>query len=185
MGPLNYFVAGATPLLDKYGVYGLLYDMTVPITPKSVAVDAIRKAPYPQPSAALPALPIPFLNATSFVGHPSPINSPCLEYLGVNQTFLYLVRTAVQTIRSLRVTILAATITAGLPLEVSISSLPSIAAPINVTTAAGNYFPPGPFINTTAALFTNALHPGQVIAIQLRNLVDHGYSIGGLILEVV
>jgi hypothetical protein len=65
IGPLNWFVAGATTLYNQYGrryfeiargyigvsrcishclagTYGMLYDMSVPVSVKSAAVDAVR-----------------------------------------------------------------------------------------------------------------------------------------------
>lgn len=181
VGPLNYFVAGATPLLDKYGVYGLLYDMTVPATAKSRAVDAVRLAPRPPPAAELPVLPCPFLNATDYAGHPLPPHGgPCLEYMGVNATFLYLVRAGARG-GDLRITVMASAVK-ELPVEVSLTSMPGSAAAVNVTTAAGSW---GVFAATTTATFPGAVQPGDVLAIRLRNLVDHGYSISSLALEVM
>lgn len=58
MGPLNYFVAGATNLINQYGVYGILYDMRVPVSYKTLAVDAVRKAlPPPTPTEFIRAPP--------------------------------------------------------------------------------------------------------------------------------
>ena len=62
MGPLNYFVAGATNLINQYGVYGILYDMRVPVSYKTLAVDAVRKA-LPQPT------PTEFIRAPPFVAN--------------------------------------------------------------------------------------------------------------------
>ena len=46
VGPLNYFVAGATNLIDSFGVYGILFDMRLPgASYKLKAVDAVRAAP--------------------------------------------------------------------------------------------------------------------------------------------
>jgi hypothetical protein len=194
-GPLNYFVAGATPLLDKYGVYGLLYDMSVQSTPKSRAVDAVRAAPRPPPSSALPAPPLAFLNATKYAGYPLPERNPFLRYLELNATFLYLVRspyTSTPTAAAfalsngggptgLRVTVLAQSAEA-LPIEVALG--PNKAVTVMTTPSANG----GTFLNCTAAEFPGALLPGTVIAVRLKALVGRPmapyYNIQGMALEL-
>ena len=182
-GPLNYFVAGATPLLDKYGVYGLLYDMQVQVTAKSRAVDNVRAAPRPPPAAALPAPPLQFYNATLYAGHSLPLLNPFLRYLSLNDTFYYLVRSSAAAGAGgpvgLRVTLLAQS-TGALPIEVALG--PSAA--ITVTTSASAGMGWG---NCTPAEFPGALPAGGVVAVRLRVL--HGrpqsgyYNIAGFALE--
>ena len=46
-GPLNYFVAGATNLIDQYGCYGILQDMRVQDSYKAKGVDDVRLKPRP------------------------------------------------------------------------------------------------------------------------------------------
>ena len=180
-GPLNYFVAGATPLLDRYGVYGLLYDMQVQSTPKSRAVDSVRAAPRPPPAAALPAPPLAFYNATLYAGSPVPNLNPFLRYLSVNDTFFYLVRSsgAAGAAAGLRVTVLAQS-TQALPIEVALG--PSTAVAVTTSASAS-----GAWANCTPAEFPGALPAGGVVAVRIRAL--HGrpqpgyYNIAGFALE--
>lgn len=184
-GPLNYFVAGATPLLDKFGVYGLLFDMAVPSTPKSRAVDAVRALPRPPPAAQLPAPPLAFYNATLYAGHPLPILNPYLRYLSTNDTFYFLVRSAraggagAPPPAGLRVTVLAQS-TEALPLEVALG--PGSAVTVTTTASAS-----GAWANCTPAEFAGALPAGGVVGLRLKVL--HGrplpgyYNIAGFALE--
>lgn len=55
MGPLNYFVAGATNLIDQYGCYGILQDMRLQDSFKIKGVDAVRVKPRPQ-SPSIPTV---------------------------------------------------------------------------------------------------------------------------------
>ena len=183
MGPLNYFVAGATPLLDRYGVYGLLYDMAVQSTPKSRAVDSVRAAPLPPPAAALPAPPLAFYNATNYAGYSLPQLNPYLRYLGQNDTFYYLVRSSSSAAggqaAGLRVTVLAQS-SLALPIEVALG--PSSAVAVTTTASASLQW-----VNCTPAEFPAALPAGGVVAVRLRVL--HGrpqqgwYNIAGFALE--
>lgn len=192
-GPLNYFVAGATPLLDKFGVYGLLYDMSVQSTPKSRAVDGVRVAPRPPPSPSLPAPPLTFLNATKYAGYSLPERNPFLRYLELNATFLYLVRSPYTTTTSgggggavgapptgLRVTVLAGS-TQALPIEVALG--PDRAVSVMTTPSTS-----GAFLNCTPAEFPGALLPGTVVAVRLKALVGRPmapyYNIAGMALEL-
>jgi hypothetical protein len=183
-GPLSFFVAGATPLLDKYGVYGILYDMQVPSTPKSRAVDAVRALPRPPPAAQLPAPPLAFYNATLYAGYPLPMRDPYLRYLSANETFYYLVRSAraggaAGPPAGLRVTVLAQS-TEALPLEVALG--PGSAVTVTTTASAS-----GAWANCTPAEFPGALPAGGVVGLRLRVL--HGrplpgyYNIAGFALE--
>jgi hypothetical protein len=182
IGPLNYFVAGATPLLDRYSVYGLLYDMRVPSTAKSRAVDSVRGAPRPPPAAALPAPPLAFLNATEYAGYTLPQRDPFLRYLSVNDTFFYLVRSSSSSpggaARGLRVTVLAQSAEA-LPMEVAVG----LGAAVSVLTAANGTG----WHNCTPADFAGALLPGSVVAVRVRASVGRPaqqyYTIAGMALE--
>jgi hypothetical protein len=180
-GPLNYFVAGATPLLDKYGVYGLLYDMSVQSTPKSRAVDAVRAAPRPPPAASLPAPPLAFLNATKYAGYSLPERDPFLRYLQLNATFLYLIRSPSTAggPTGLRITVSAQS-SEALPIEVALG--PGRA--VTVLTAANSTG----FFNCTPAEFEGGLQPGSVVAVRLTALVGRPmapyYNIAGMALEL-
>jgi hypothetical protein len=95
MGPLNYFVAGATNLIDQDGVYGILFDMRLQNESyKLKAVDAVRAAPR----AATPADAIPFPPFTAncsadSIGSARPIPPPYFcAYFGANRTFDFFVQ---------------------------------------------------------------------------------------------
>jgi len=96
MGPLNYFVAGATPLIDQWGVYGILYDMRVQDGPKAKGVDAIRVLPRPTtPTSAIPELPFTANCTRDRVGAPYPVQAPgYCAYFGANETFDFFLQTA-------------------------------------------------------------------------------------------
>ena len=89
MGPLNYFVAGATPLIDQWGVYGILFDMRVQDGPKARGVDAIRVLPRPStPTSAIPQVPFTANCTRDRVGAPFPVQPPYYcAYFGANETF--------------------------------------------------------------------------------------------------
>jgi hypothetical protein len=180
MGPLTYFVAGATPLLDKYGVYGILYDMAVQDTAKTRAVDKVRQAPRPPPFVALPALPGLVINATQYVNHRVPDVDPCLRYLGVNSTFFYLARTpaSLPDQATLRVSV-STSGSLALPLEVSIGA--TTTATSNVATqATGDW---DKFLPSSVVEFP-LTQPDSVIVIRLRVLVERGYNIASLVLDI-
>lgn len=98
MGPLNYFVAGASNLIDQWGVYGILFDMRLPeASYKLKAVDAVRAAPR----AATPAVNgiklVPFVANCSAdaVGADLPVRPPYhCDYFGANATFDFFLQTA-------------------------------------------------------------------------------------------
>jgi hypothetical protein len=62
MGPLNYFVAGATNLIDQYGSYGILQDMRMQDSNKAKGVDAVRLKPLPKTPTGKHGIPsVPFV----------------------------------------------------------------------------------------------------------------------------
>lgn len=96
MGPLNYFVAGATNLIDQYGVYGILFDMRLPnASYKLAAVDAIRAASRPAtPTDAIKLVPFTANCSADRVGGPRPIQPPYhCDYFGANTTFDFFLQT--------------------------------------------------------------------------------------------
>lgn len=84
---LNHFTAGASNWDEQYGNWGLLEDMRVPVSTKTLAFDAVRAAPTPTNALGwpIPALQAP---AGTFAGHNTPPN-PVVQYFGVNTTWLY------------------------------------------------------------------------------------------------
>ena len=96
MGPLNYFVAGATPLIDQYGIYGLLYDMRIQESFKSAGVDAVRLAPRPATptSGAIREVPFTANCSADSVGGARPLQPPYYcAYFGSNTTFDFFLQT--------------------------------------------------------------------------------------------
>jgi hypothetical protein len=90
MGPLNYFVAGASDLIDQYGVYGILFDMRLPnLSYKLQAVDAVRVLPKPAtPVEYIPTLPVTLNCTYDQVGARRPVSPPYhCDYFGANTTF--------------------------------------------------------------------------------------------------
>lgn len=97
MGPLNYFVAGASDLIDQFGVYGILFDMRLQnASYKLQAVDAVRTMPKPQtPVEYIPALPATFNCTSDRVGAPRPVQPPYhCDYFGANTTFDFFFQTS-------------------------------------------------------------------------------------------
>jgi hypothetical protein len=97
MGPLNYFVAGATNLIDQYGVYGILYDMRLPDRSyKLKAVDAVRVAPRAAtPTDAIRTVPFVANCSADAVGARFPIAPPYhCDYFGANTTFDFFLQAA-------------------------------------------------------------------------------------------
>lgn len=98
MGPLNYFVAGASDLINQYGVYGILFDMRLPNSSyKLQAVDAVRSLPKPEtPSEYIQALPASLNCSADRVGAPRPIQPPYhCDYFGANTTFDFFFQTSI------------------------------------------------------------------------------------------
>jgi hypothetical protein len=97
MGPLNYFVAGATNLIDQYGVYGILFDMRLPDDSyKLKAVDQARTLPKPAtPTAFVPLVPFVANCTRDMVGAARPIRPPYhCDYFGANATFDFFMQAA-------------------------------------------------------------------------------------------
>jgi hypothetical protein len=117
--PLNWFVAGADSYDTQYGTWALTQDMDDFQVPKIAGIDAVRTSPPPALAigTALPGV----VNATNFVGHPVPEVDPYLRYIGMNNTYYYLVRTGAA--RSYQITVYTAGTTSG-PLGVSINNKP-------------------------------------------------------------
>lgn len=86
----NIHQAGATTTLAPWGSFGVLYDMTVPVTPKTLGIDAVRTAPRPSLNAGL-LLPFQGHNASLTVGYYGTPRNP-VEYLPYNTTLTYLLR---------------------------------------------------------------------------------------------
>lgn len=78
MGPLNYFVAGASNLIDQWGVYGILFDMRLPeASYKLKGVDAARTQPRPEtPTDFVPAVPFVANCSRDSVGGHKPVLPP-------------------------------------------------------------------------------------------------------------
>lgn len=111
-GPLNIFVAGAGNPINQYGYYQLLWDMRVPVTPKTQGIDAYRLAPRPLPTVGIP-VPTLGYNATFWVGHPQPVRDPYIRYVSNGSTFDFIVWAAAPD-TTLNVTVYASN--AGSPL---------------------------------------------------------------------
>ena len=88
MGPLNYFVAGATNLINPYGCYGILEDMRLQDSYKAKGVDAVRLKPRPTPSIGIPTVPFTANCTADNIGGRMPIQKPYhCDYFGANTTF--------------------------------------------------------------------------------------------------
>ena len=97
MGPLNYFVAGASNLIDQWGVYGILTDMRLPgASYKLAAVDASRARPKPAtPTDFVPLVPFIANCSRDSVGAARPVRPPFhCDYFGANTTFDFFLQTA-------------------------------------------------------------------------------------------
>jgi hypothetical protein len=78
MGPLNYFVAGASNLIDSFGVYGILSDMRLPnASYKLKAVDSSRAtARPPTPSGTIKLVPFVANCTADAIGARMPVAPP-------------------------------------------------------------------------------------------------------------
>jgi hypothetical protein len=87
----NYFVAGATNLIDQYGCYGILQDMRLQNSYKSKGVDAVRLGPppvVPKGPAGIPSVPFVANCTADMVGARKPVLPPYhCDYFGANKTF--------------------------------------------------------------------------------------------------
>jgi hypothetical protein len=169
-GPANYFVAGASPLYEQYGSYGLLYDMTITDTPKLRAIDATRVMQRPPPTIGVP-IPTVSFNATDYVGHTVPFNVPWLEYLNAGSTFGYFVRNDQPTAVDFDVVVYTAGSTNS-SLEVCFGWQ---ACTTVQTTATQGW---STFVPTTPATFTAPA--SSVGLVQLNVTVTRAYNIGTL-----
>jgi hypothetical protein len=96
MGPLNYFVAGASNLIDQYGVYGILSDMRLPnMSYKLKGVDAVRaSARPPTPTDTIKLVPFVANCSADAVGARVPDSPPYhCDYFGANTTFDFFLQT--------------------------------------------------------------------------------------------
>lgn len=171
VGPLNWFVAGATTLYEQFGVYGILYDMTIPVTPKTLAIDGYRTNPRPAPIVGL-AMPAT-VNCSYYAGHPDPVVDPYLRYLSINATYLYFVRN--DGAQPVQVTVTAWTSGQNTPvsgLEIGLDD--THLQTIQVS-------PSGDWNTPTAQPAASFTMPPGVSAVRLRVLVDRAYNVWQLV----
>jgi hypothetical protein len=99
MGPLNYFVAGATNLIDPFGCYGILQDMRLQDSHKAAGVDAVRlkpRPPTPLGAGGIPSVPFTANCTADQVGARLPVHTPYhCDYFGANTTFDFFLHSGV------------------------------------------------------------------------------------------
>jgi len=163
MGPLNYFVAGASNLIDQWGVYGILFDMRLPDASfKLKAVDAVRS----QPRAATPASAIPLVPFTAnctrdMVGARRPILPPYhCDYFGANSTFDFFLQT--DSAGALSATAFVHTSLTNATLGVQLNNLPELLVACPPTPAGEDWSA------CAAAVFAAA--PAGVSVVRLRSI---------------
>jgi len=116
---LNWFVSGADSYNTQYGTWALTEDMDNLQVPKIEGIDAVRTS-APPPITIGTVLPGQ-VNATDWVGHPVPEVDPYLRYIGLNNTYFYIVRSS--SAKSYQVTVYTAG-SASASLGVSINNKP-------------------------------------------------------------
>ena len=164
MGPLNYFVAGATNLLDQYGSYGILQDMRLQDSYKVKGVDAIRVKPLPKTPLGIPLVPFTANCTADMVGGRKPVRHPYhCDYFGANTTFDFFLQTAVGR-STLSVTVLVHTTLSNATIGVQLGADPEliVKCPLTISSPGDQWSP------CDAALFT-VKTPG-VDVVRLRSI---------------
>lgn len=163
MGPLNYFVAGASNLIDEYGVYGILFDMRLPQASfKLAAVDAFRVQPRPTtPTALIPAVPFTANCSADAVGSRLPVAPPYhCDYFGANTTYDFFLQMAAPG--ALAATVLVHTPWPNATIGVQLNDAAEVIVPCPLTPPADAW--------SACAPATFAAAPAGVSVVRLRSI---------------
>jgi hypothetical protein len=145
LSTLNIHQGGATTTLAPWGSFGVLYDMTVPVTPKTLAIDAVRSQPPAPLSAGLP-LPLLGHNASLSIGYYGTPRNP-VTWLPANATMQYLLRNGgagaapAANGSMLNVTIHASCVVQNAVLEVSLGYGTAVLVTLPVTKSTSDFEP--------------------------------------------
>lgn len=163
---LNIHQAGATTTLAPWGSFGVLWDMNVPVTPKTVALDAVRTKVPPAPTAGL-AVPLIAHNVSLCVGYYGSPRTP-VTWLPANTTMSYLLRNDGASVAAWNVTIMMASVNSTSLIEVALgaSNARILTAP---NTGSNNVYAP------LTTIFSN-VQPG-LSTLRLRVVTAFGYRL--------
>lgn len=172
----NFFSAGATSLYAPWGTFGILYDMKVPVTPKTLAIDAVRSAPR---VPTLAGLHVPTLqhNASQYMLHYGVPRRAEVTWLPINTTLQYMIQNPTTRTAAINTTVWYSAVNASALLEVSCGPLPSQSTILTLpSTGNFNSFQPISAVCDPMLPLSTSVNGGVAI-IQLKALTAQSYRL--------